>query len=337
VTGHAVTRDGVSGAAPEREARTWSGAGNGGPPPREAHDHPSTSYYGEPIINPPVWEELNIAGYLFTGGLAGASSLIAAGADLTGRPRLARRSRLCASAAIGVSLVALIKDLGRPARFLNMLRVLKPSSPMSVGTWILVMYSPLNLTASAGDVLGRWPRTGRAAGVGAGVLGSAVATYTAALICDTAVPAWHDAHREMPFVFAGSATSAAAGFALLAAPAAECAPVRRMAILGAVAEYVSVEVLERRLAPVVAEAVQEGTAGRRLRIAKALTAAGAVGAAVVAPRSRLGAALAGASLLVGSVFSRFGLFAGGMASARDPRYTVEPQRARRDGRRARPA
>jgi formate-dependent nitrite reductase membrane component NrfD len=297
-------------------------------------DHPDSSYYGNSIINPPVWEELNIAGYLFAGGLAGASSLIAAGADVTGRSRLARRSKLCASAAIGVSLLALVNDLGRPARFINMLRVFKPSSPMSVGTWILVAYSPLNVASSASDVFGRAPRTGRAAGVGAGVLGSAVATYTAALICDTAVPAWHDAHREMPFVFAGSATSAAAGFALLAAPGVECGPVRRMAIAGALTEFISVELLERRLAPVVAEAVHEGTAGRRLRIAKALTAIGAAGAAVVAPRSRLGAALTGASLVVGSAYSRFGLFAGGMASARDPKYSVEPQRARLDAARA---
>ena len=59
---------------------------------------PADSYYGNPIINPPVWEERDIAGYLFAGGLAGASSILAAGADLTGRPRLARRAKLCASA-----------------------------------------------------------------------------------------------------------------------------------------------------------------------------------------------------------------------------------------------
>src|SRR5258707_14679167 len=93
-------------------------------------------YYGRPIIKPPVWEERNIAGYLFAGGLAGASSILAAGADLTGRPRLARRAKLCASAAIGASLAALIADLGRPRRFVNMLPVVKPTSPISVGTWI---------------------------------------------------------------------------------------------------------------------------------------------------------------------------------------------------------
>jgi formate-dependent nitrite reductase membrane component NrfD len=296
------------------------------PPP----DHPGSSYYGNPIINPPVWQELDIAGYLFTGGLAGASSLIAAGGDLSGRPTLARRCKLCASAAIGASFVGLIHDLGRPARFINMMRVFKPTSPMSVGTWILSAYAPLNFASSASELTGIAPRIGRAAGVGAGLLGPAVASYTAALICNTAVPAWHGAYREMPFVFVGSATSAGAGFALIASPLAESGPAQRLAIAGAVVEYISVEVLEKRLG-MVAEAVQEGTAGRRLKAAKVLTAAGAIGAATLARRSRLGAALTGASLLVGSAFSRFGLFAGGMASARDPKYTVVPQRARVDG------
>jgi hypothetical protein len=108
-----VTRDGQRGIRPGRDARTWSHR-DGGRPPGAPQDHPGGSYYGRPIINPPVWQELDIAGYLFAGGLAGASSILAAGGDLSGRPRLARRCRLGASAAIGVSLVALVHDLGRP-------------------------------------------------------------------------------------------------------------------------------------------------------------------------------------------------------------------------------
>jgi formate-dependent nitrite reductase membrane component NrfD len=286
-----------------------------------------SSYYGTPIINPPVWAERDIAGYLFAGGLAGASSLLAAGADLTGRPRLARRAKLCATAAIGASLAALINDLGRPARFLNMLRVFKPTSPMSVGVWILSAYAPLNMAAAASDLTGIAPRTGRAAGAGAGLLGPAVASYTAALIADTAVPAWHEGHRELPFVFVGSAAGSGAGFGLLAAPLVENAPARRLAVLGAVGELVTEQLLERRLG-MVAETMHAGTAGRRLRAAKALTFAGAVGAGTMARRSRPAAALSGAALLAGSALTRFGIFAAGMASARDPKYTVEPQRLR---------
>jgi formate-dependent nitrite reductase membrane component NrfD len=285
------------------------------------------SYYGNSIINPPVWAERDIAGYLFAGGLAGASSLLAAGADLTSRPRLARRAKLCATAAIGASLAALINDLGRPARFLNMLRVFKPTSPMSVGVWILFAYAPLNAASSASELTGIAPRTGRAAGAGAGLLGSAVASYTAALIADTAVPAWHEGHRELPFLFVGSAASAGAGFGLLAAPLTENAPVQRMAVLGAVGELVAEQLLERRLG-MVAETMHTGTAGRRMKAAKALTAIGALGAGTMARRSRFAAALSGAALLAASALTRFGIFAAGMASARDPKYTVEPQRAR---------
>jgi formate-dependent nitrite reductase membrane component NrfD len=285
------------------------------------------SYYGNAIINPPVWAERDIAGYLFAGGLAGASSLLATGADLTGRPRLARRTKLCASTAIGASLAALINDLGRPARFLNMLRVFKPTSPMSVGVWILFAYAPLNLASSASELTGIAPRIGRAAGAGAGLLGPAVASYTAALIADTAVPAWHEGHRELPFLFAGSAASAGAGFGLLAAPLIENAPAQRLAVVGAVAELVAEQLLEHRLG-MVAETMRTGTAGRRLKAAKALTVAGALGAATVARRHRVAAVLTGGALLTGSALTRFGIFAAGMASARDPKYTVEPQRAR---------
>ncbi|MGI8863277.1 MAG: NrfD/PsrC family molybdoenzyme membrane anchor subunit [Solirubrobacteraceae bacterium] len=321
-----VTRDGLGGVRPGREARTWSHDA-GGPHRDQPRDHPGSSYYGMSVINPPVWEELDIAGYLFAGGLAGASSILAAGAQFTDRPCLAARSKKCATAAIGVSLLALIHDLGRPARFINMLRVFKPTSPMSVGTWILSAYAPLNMAATASDLLGLAPRTGRAAGAGAGLLGAAVSTYTATLIGDTAVPTWHGAHRELPFLFAGSAASTASGYGLIAAPLDENAPARRMGALGATAEMIAGQLMERRLG-MVAQTLHTGTAGKRMTAAKVLSAGGTLGAATVAGRSRVGAALSGAALLAGSALTRFGLFAAGMESARDPKYTVEPQRER---------
>jgi hypothetical protein len=292
-----------------------------------AHDHPGDSYYGSPIINPPVWEERNVAGYLFAGGLAGASSVLAAAADLSARRQLARTARLTAGGAIGLSLTALVADLGRPRRFLNMLRVLKPTSPMSVGSWLLAAYAPLNATATACEVLGRAPRAGRAAGIGAGLLGPLVSTYTAALIADTAVPVWHEGRRELRFVFAGSAAAAAAGAGLIGTPRAENAPARRMAVLGALGELAASQLMERRLGS-VGEALHTPPADTRLRAAKLLTAAGAVGAATVARHGRRRAAATGVALLTGSALTRFGLFAAGMASARDPRHTIGPQRRR---------
>ena len=323
-----VRRDGLAGVRPGREARTWQRHGAAATIGRSRHDHPGGSYYGDPIINPPVWEERNIAGYLFAGGLAGASSILALGADLTRRPRLARRAKLCATSAIGVSFAALIADLGRPARFLNMLRVVKPSSPMSIGTWILVAYAPVNVAATVSDLTGLRPRGGRVAGAAGGALGAAVATYTGALFANTAVPAWHGARRELPFVFAGSAAAAAGGFGLLAAPLAESGPARRMALLGAAAELAASASMERSLG-VVAESLHAEPAQTRLRAAHALSATGALGAAAGGGRSRLAAAASGLALLAGSALTRFGLFAAGMQSARDPRFTVQPQRRAR--------
>jgi formate-dependent nitrite reductase membrane component NrfD len=293
-----------------------------------------TSYYGRPIINPPIWEELDIGGYLFLGGLAGSSSIIGAAADLTGRRAMARVSRVGASLAISASLLALIHDLGRPLRFLNMLRVFKPSSPMSVGVWILVGYAPLTFGATASEFLDELPDgLGRAAGVGAAALGAGVASYTAALVADTAVPAWHGGFRELPFLFVGSAATAGAGLALVGSPTVETVPVRRLAVAGACVELVAERLMERSLG-MVSETLRTGRAGRKMRAAKALTALGAAGAALGAGRSRPSAALAGAMLVAGSLCTRLGIFEAGMMSARDPKYTVVPQRQRLDARRA---
>src|SRR5665647_2540169 len=101
-----------------------------------------TSYYGRPVVKPSPWKA-DIPAYFFLGGVAAGSSLLGAGADLTDRPALRRASRLGALAGISLSMAALVHDLGRPSRFLNMQRVVRPTSPMSVGTWVLSLYGPL--------------------------------------------------------------------------------------------------------------------------------------------------------------------------------------------------
>src|SRR5215216_2591916 len=97
-------------------------------------DYPS--YYGRPVIKEPVWS-WEIPWYFFTGGLAGASSCLGFVAGLTGNRWLGRTARLVSLGAAPASPILLISDLGRPDRFYNMLRVFKPTSPMSVGTWVL--------------------------------------------------------------------------------------------------------------------------------------------------------------------------------------------------------
>ena len=284
------------------------------------------SYYGRPIIKAPVWEARDIAGYLFTGGLAGASSTIAAFAEATGRPDLARGLKVTSAGAASVSIVALVHDLGRPARFVNMLRVFKPSSPMSVGSWLLAGFVPASLAAAGTAVTGRYAPVGRVATVTAGALGPAVATYTAALISDTAVPAWHDPHPVMPAVFAASAAMAASGAGLMVASPGEQTPVRRLAVVSAAAETLTTRRL-RSSAGRASTAYEQGRAGTLAKAAEALTAVGVVGA-LLAERDRRLAVAGGAALVASSACRRFSIFHAGVASAEDPSQVVAPQRQR---------
>ncbi|GAB3935681.1 hypothetical protein GCM10027614_10800 [Micromonospora vulcania] len=247
-------------------------------------------------------------------------------------------------AAVTASAVFLVKDLGRPARFHHMLRVAKLTSPMSVGTWILTAFGPAAGVAAIAESAGWLPRhgplgmvgrvlppVGNVAGLVAAGTAPALATYTGVLLADTAVPSWHEAYPELPVIFAGSALASGAGVGLLAAPPAEAGPARRMAVAGAALELWGAHRVETRLG-LLSEPYRLGRPGRLLRAGRLLTAAGVTGA-LLGRRSRVVGALSGVALLAASVATRFGIFHGGVASARDPRYTVVPQRERVNARR----
>jgi hypothetical protein len=301
------------------------------------------SYYGRPVLKPPVWG-WKIPAYFFTGGLSAGCALLAAGADLTGRPALRRTTRIGGFGALLASMYLLVADLGRPERFLHMLRVAKPSSPMSVGTWILVAYSPGSGLAAAAELLppslrGTLPGrllglAARPAGLSAAAFAPGVAAYTAALIAQTAVPAWHEARRELPFVYTGSAAASGGGLGMLLAPVAEAGPARRLAIAGTVGELAASRMIDGR-SGLVSDAYRSGRARRLRQAAEVLNVAGLIGAATVARRNRLGAAASGLALLAGSVLQRFGTFEAGVASTEDPKYVVVPQRERLAAARAR--
>jgi hypothetical protein len=298
-----------------------------------------TSYYGRPVVKPAPWEH-DIAVYLFTGGVASGTSMLAAGADLTGRPGLRRVARLGSLASLLASMVALVHDLGRPSRFLNMLRVAKLTSPMSVGTWILSLHGPFAGLAAASEVVGllpgRWQRgpvrlllaLGRPAGIVGAVTAPPVAAYTAVLLSDTATPGWHSAFRELPFVFCGSAAAASGGLGMIGAPTAEAGPARAFAVGGAVAELAAEHRMEQSMG-LSAETLHQGRAGTLMRASKVLTVVGAVGA-LAGGRRRSVSVLSGAALMAGSLCTRLGVFEAGIASAKDPKYTVVPQRERVD-------
>ena len=155
-----------------------------------------------------------------------------------------------------------------------------------------------------------------------------MATYTAVLVSNTAVPVWSEARWELPLGFASSAAASAGAAALLATPPAHAGPARRLAIGGALVESAVTEIMQRRLGE-QGKPYREGAAGALAKAAKALTLAGSALVALGAgQRSRRVAGAGAVALLAGSACERWAVFKAGFASAQDPEFTVAPQRDR---------
>jgi formate-dependent nitrite reductase membrane component NrfD len=343
---------------PERTRRRGNGGGarNGGKRRDESIMVPDVSfdsYYGRHIVKPAPWEK-EVAAYLFLGGIAAGSALLGAGGAARGYPALQRAGRIGAVAGAALGGAALAKDLGKPSRALNMMRTVKLTSPMSVGSWILTAFGTFAGAALVSEVarpvIERRSGSRRSGGAvalvakaleladGPATVGSAffappLAAYTAVLLADTATPTWHESYRELPFVFVSSANLAASGLALVTVPTRENGPARKLAAVSALAELVAFERMQDQLGPTLSEPLRTGKAGRLLKASRALTVGGALGA-VALGGNRVTAALSGAALMAASVCTRFGVFEAGMVSAIDPKYTVEPQRERLEKRRA---
>jgi hypothetical protein len=316
---------GAQARAGKRRGRRPGGGRRGGEEPM-VDEAQFTSYYGRPIIKAPVWKSPDVPLYLFLGGAAGTSSILAALGDLSGRSKLARSGRFVAGGGAIASVGFLIHDLGRPERFLHMLRVMKPTSALSVGSYILSPFSAAAGATAAVELLGWFPRLKRFGGAVSALFGGPMATYTAVLLANTAVPSWHAAHQQLPFLFGGSALAAGGGLTMAFTPVDEAGPSRKAAVAGAAVELAVMHRVETGHG-IVSEPYSEGRAGQLLRAAKACTVSGA-GLTVLAGRSRFGQVVAGVLLAAGSLLTRFGVFDAGMVSARDPKYTVIPQRER---------
>jgi formate-dependent nitrite reductase membrane component NrfD len=286
------------------------------------------SYYGRPILKVNRWHEPHLPAYLFLGELSGALAMVGAVAHATGRRTLARTARLASAAGAYGGGAFLTAELGRPERFLNMLRVAKPTSPMSMGSWILAAHSGLVSAAAASEVTGQLGWLGSLAGAGSALTGPWLATYPGVLLANTAVPAWHAAHRELPLLLAGGAMTAA-GAAGLAASAvsrdrADFEAARRLALIGAGVESIAGLGLERMHGQ-AAEPYRTGAGGAMLATARYLTIGGGV-AALAARRSRTAAALSAGLLAGGGLCAKFAVLRAGVASAADPKYVVQGQR-----------
>lgn len=273
----------------------------------------TTGYYARPILKEPVWTWV-VPTYFFLGGLASGSACLAFGAELTGHHELSRRASYLSAASLLPCPPLLIADLGRKRRFLNMLRVFRPTSPMSMGTWVISGFGAVTSVAVLSRVTGLLRPAGRAAQAAGALLGLPLATYTAVLVSDTSVPVWQLARPHLPFVFAGSAMASAGSAAGIVAPQEEAGPARRLAMFGAGLELGAVLLMERQLGE-HAKPYQEGDASLAARGAKALTGIGG-GVVGLAGRHRLARTVGGCMVLAGSLLERFAVLRAGPDSAR---------------------
>ena len=284
------------------------------------------SYYGQPVLKEPTWT-WEIPCYFFTGGLSGASSVLSMSAKLFGNEKLSRTALYIGAAADAVSPVLLISDLGRPERFHHMLRVFKVTSPMNVGSWILLVNGGASNTAAVLELLGILKPIKLLAELVATLFGPPLATYTGVLVADTAVPVWHNARQELPWIFGASAAASAGAAASMFLAPGDAWPARRLAVAGVVAEGALMQTMELRLGE-VGEVYHRGAAGTFSTAAKLLAGGGAALLATRGRKSRGAAVLGGALVCAGELCLRWAVYKAGFQSARDPKYTVKPQRER---------
>jgi formate-dependent nitrite reductase membrane component NrfD len=281
------------------------------------------TYYRKPAIKEPVWI-WTVPMYFYVGGVSGAALVLGAVARLLGGGKMLSLARKCHWVGFvggGIGSVLLIADLGRPERFLAMLRVLRVRSPMSIGSWILAIAPPC---AGAAAVF-----CDAYSSFAAGLLGIPLSGYTAVLISNTTIPVWHEARTSLPALFMGSAASAAAQVLKLlpgTMSRQESIAVNAFGIAGTLAEVMAGDAVEHEVnrVDVVGKPLREGLSGALWKVSKAMTAAGLA----IAIFGRTGSAQRTGALLgtVGAIALRFAVFHAGKASARDPRATFHAQR-----------
>lgn len=287
-------------------------------------DGASPGYYGRPIVKPPDWTAL-IPTYFWAGGLSGASAALALRERIGGNHALARVSILGSAAGSLASGFCLIADLKKPSRFINMLRVFKPSSPMSVGVYLFSIFAGASVTAAACELTGVARVLGRAAEAVAGITGPFMSVYTSVLISDTAMPAWFYARRSLPLLFAATSAATGGAIGLCFAPPQSVNPARRLALAGAIAVPLALRRVYAELGPVQRRAYQKGKAGTFVHLAKTLNAVAVLGA-IAAPKGSAASRIAGAALLAAGLAERMALYHAGKNSAEDPSFVIEAQK-----------
>jgi hypothetical protein len=295
----------------------------GGPIPRQI------GYYGQPILKPPVWT-WEIPVYFFIGGIAGMSALIALASALFHHLDVARMSILLAAIGATVSPALLTMDLGRPRLFLNMLRVFKYKSVMSIGAWLLTFFGACALPALLalelharhvfpGDLDHLIRLIAAALILAAAALGLLLATYTGVLLGATAIPAWYLHRILLPIHFGTAGLGSAA--ALLELLGYRIAPLNAIGFLAAATEsalWIWLE-LDKHGAP--DRALYQGRAGWLIRGGEMLS-----GTLALLLRAFGFIPMAALSFLLGALLSRFGWVAAGKVCACDAEAVLAAQR-----------
>lgn len=286
-------------------------------------------YYGEPVVRPPVWT-WEIAAYFFIGGCGGMAGVIAAGAFAFGQRDVTRAAMWIAFAAAILSPILLILDLGRARLFLNMLRVFKYKSPMSVGSWIVTFFG---INAVPGVIaMELWQRqifSGAIGSVviivavlliiGTGFWGMFLATYTGVLVSVTAIPAWFLHRIILPIHFGTAGLGSAAG--LLELLGFRIAPLFALSAIAAALETILWIALEMNRHGAADRALHQGRSGWEIRIAEFLS-----GPLALILRFVGFVPAAAISFLLGALLSRYAWLDAGRVCARDPEAIFASQR-----------
>jgi formate-dependent nitrite reductase membrane component NrfD len=293
----------------------------------------SNTYFERPVVKEPVWIWA-VPAYFYVGGVAGAASVLGAAAQVVDRegaaPLIVRCRRIAAFGCV-VGSVLLVHDLGRPSRFLNMLRVFRPTSALNMGSWVLASSTGLTTLAALGAESDGLPGAlADLMGLGAAVMGLPLTGYTAVVLSDTAVPVWQASRRSMPALFVASAIAGLSDvLEVMDLDDRQRRVVDRFGRVGKVAGLIATVAVEKEAGEVerVGRPLKEGLGGTLWKAAKVLTAA-SLGVSLL-PGSGRAKRFATATLgTAGAVAVKSALFHAGRASARDPRATFEQQRAR---------
>jgi len=285
---------------------------------------PEAGYYGQPLLKEPQWTPL-IPVYFFVGGATGALAVIGSLADvLGGDEELARKARWMALGGTAISSALLIADLGTPSRFLNMLRVFKPQSPMSVGSWVLSGLGASAAASSLADLLEDEAGGNgaveflRAAGrAGCVLFGMPFHNYSGVLIGASVIPAWNSRIRSLPREFGMAGLQSAVSLLELSGEIDNDA-LNVLGLVSAVFEsWEGIDLLrtrDRRLRP-----AKRGLSGLLVQLAGVFSGPVPIALRVASLfiKDRRVRQLAAVSGILGSLLMRYGWVSAGTASSRD--------------------